>query len=271
MSARAPIDAAAVRGRLGPRWSAVEVVDEVPSTNAALLSRGADGTDGAVLVAEYQSAGRGRFDRTWTSPPGAGLTFSVRLHPPVATAHWAWLPLLAGVAVAEAVDAVGGGVVDAALKWPNDLLVAAHGQPLAKCGGILVQSDAGAVVIGIGINVSTTAAELPVPEATSLALCGAEIARDDLLVAVLASLDAGYAAWCAAGGDPESSGLAAAYRSRCATLGADVAVYTSAETLRGRAVDVDASGRLVVDVAGQRHAVTAGDVEHLRTDPPATR
>src|SRR5207302_4121878 len=119
----------------------------------------ADGApEGIVRVAHFQNGGRGRLDRSWSSPPGAGLTFSVLLRPAAPTPTWGWLPLLAGVAVAQAVGAA------AKLKWPNDVLL---GDQARKVAGILVQSAAGVAVVGIGLNVTTSLAELPVPTATS--------------------------------------------------------------------------------------------------------
>src|SRR5689334_25409181 len=109
-----------------------------------------DAPEGAVLVAEHQATGRGRLDRTWVSPPRAGLTVSFLLRPDVPAARRGWLPLLTGVALAEAVGEVTG--VRASLKWPNDLL-AVDGRKLA---GILAESTGTAVVVGVGLNVNTT-------------------------------------------------------------------------------------------------------------------
>src|SRR4051794_24640493 len=146
-------------------WRSLEVVDEIGSTNAALAAAAAgeqgDGAavEGTVLVAEHQVAGRGRLDRVWTSPPRAGLTVSFLLRPDVPAARRGWLSLLTGVALAESVGEVTG--VRASLKWPNDLL-AVDGRKLA---GILAESvtsaAAPAVVVGVGLNVNTTSAELP--------------------------------------------------------------------------------------------------------------
>lgn len=266
MGSRDPLDQAGLAQGAGERWARIQVVDETGSTNADLL-HDASAPDRSVLVAESQTAGRGRFDRSWVSPPGAGLTFSVLVRPAVVMSHWGWLPLLAGVAVAEGVTAVAPGL-DVALKWPNDLLLAAAGAQPGKAGGILVQSADDAVVIGIGLNVSTTAEELAVATATSLALCGAEVGRADVLRAVLARLDARYAQWADCNGDAEASGLAAAYRERCATIGSEVSVATGGAELRGRAVDVDPAGRLVVDADGELTAVAAGDVQHIRPAEP---
>jgi BirA family transcriptional regulator, biotin operon repressor / biotin---[acetyl-CoA-carboxylase] ligase len=260
---RGPIDADALRAAVEARWSRGRIVAETASTNLDLLDD-PDAPDRSVLVAEHQVAGRGRLDRSWSSPPGAGLTFSVLLRPTAPMLQWGWLPLLAGVALHEAVAAAGVGV---ALKWPNDLLAGA-GQNAAdyrKAAGILTQTSGEVVVVGIGLNVSTTAEELPVDTATSLALCGGpDLDRTALLVAILNRLDARYAQWTDFGGDAEAAGLAAAYRSACATIGQLVLVTGVGDAVRGRAIGVDATGRLIVEAGGVEHAVAAGDVEHVR-------
>jgi BirA family biotin operon repressor/biotin-[acetyl-CoA-carboxylase] ligase len=245
---RAPLDGSELRADLSPRWAYVDVVDETASTNEDLLAM-PDAPDRSVLVAEHQSAGRGRLDRTWTSPPRAGLTFSVLLRPAPPVATWGWLPLLAGAALHDAIKGTS-------LKWPNDLLVGER-----KVAGILAQTGGDTVVIGIGLNVTTTADELPVPTATSLALEGLPHDRMELLIGILAALDKRYAQWSDVRGDAEACGLAAAYRAACATLGREIAVTgTDGTVVRGVAEAIDASGRLLV--GGQ--VIGAGDVEHLR-------
>jgi BirA family biotin operon repressor/biotin-[acetyl-CoA-carboxylase] ligase len=222
-----------------------------------------------VLVAEHQSAGRGRGARTWEAPPRAGLCFSVLLRPAgVPSARWSWLPLLAGVALADAVRTTAE--VDAALKWPNDLLV---GPAMRKCAGILAEVvNGGAVVIGVGLNVSQRADELPPGvEATSLAVEDAAcVDRDPLLRAALRELSTMERRWRDHNGDAVASGLREEYRRRCATLGQRVRVRLARdELLAGQAIDVDGDGRLVVrDDAGAEHAVSAGDVWHVRPDTP---
>ena len=147
---------AAVAG--GALWRTVEVVEAIGSTNAELVTRAAaDEPEGLVLVAEHQQAGRGRLDRTWTSPPRAGLTVSVLLRPDVPAARRAWLSLLTGVALAEAVSEVAG--VRTSLKWPNDLL-AADG---AKLAGILAESSGTAVVVVRGSTSRPAATSSPTP------------------------------------------------------------------------------------------------------------
>lgn len=245
------------------RYTALDVVAETGSTNAELAAAARAGAaDRTVLVAEHQTAGRGRAGRDWAAPPRAGLALSVLLRPaPVPQSRWGWLPLLAGVALGEAVTEQGG--VEAALKWPNDLLL---GPQQRKAAGILAEVCGDAVVLGIGLNVSLRADELPVPQATSLAIEGSACTdRDVLLRELLRRLDVLERHWRDAGGDADGSGLRDAYRRCCATLGRQVRVQLAAgQQLSGIAVDVDAAGRLVIDAAGRCRALSAGDVTHLR-------
>lgn len=259
---REPLDAWRLRALLGPRWGSVQVVDEVDSTNAALLAPAAARTPHrSLLVAEHQAAGRGRFDRVWSSPPRSGLTFSVLVRPSAPVATWGWLPLLAGVALTEAVPSGDGAAP--VLKWPNDLLASPGGGKLA---GILSQTSEGAVVIGIGLNVTTTREELPVDTASSLLLGGAtELDRTTLLAAVASALDGWFTRWDDVGGDAGQCGLADAYRIRCATIGRSVRVSLGdGETVTGTATGVDDGGGLVVSTGSGTRTVVAGDVEHVR-------
>ncbi|MZD05339.1 biotin--[acetyl-CoA-carboxylase] ligase [Streptomyces sp. SID5785] len=251
-------------------WSALDVLPRTGSTNTDLVARASAGTveEGAVLVAEEQSSGRGRLDRRWSAPPRSGLFFSVLVKPAeheVPVSRWGWLPLLTGVAVATGLSAAAG--VDTALKWPNDLLVTVAGEE-RKAGGILAESSgAGGIVIGVGLNVSLRADELPVPGAGSLALAGAQVVdREPLLRAVLRSFERWYGQWCAAQGDPGLSGLQETYAAGCSTLGRQVrAILPGERELVGEAVAVDGDGRLVVRTAdGDRVPVGAGDIVHLR-------
>lgn len=268
---RPPLNATALRRALvreGGLWSEVEVVPRTGSTNDDLVARTEAGKagEGAVLVAEEQTSGKGRLDRQWTAPARSGLFFSVLLRPAeVPVARWGWLPLLTGVAVATGLSRAAG--VDTALKWPNDLLVTVDGQE-RKTGGILAEraGDDG-VVIGVGINVSLRAEELPVPQAGSLALAGAvSTDRDPLLRAVLRSLADWYERWRAAEGDPVVSGLQETYAAGCATLGRHVrAELPGDRSVVGEAVALDGDGRLVLATdEGVREPVGAGDIVHLR-------
>ncbi|MDT0612988.1 biotin--[acetyl-CoA-carboxylase] ligase [Streptomyces lancefieldiae] len=268
---RPPLNTTALRRGLlreGGLWRQVDVVQRTGSTNSDLVARAAEGKadEGAVLVAEEQTAARGRLDRQWTAPARSGLFFSVLLRPAeVPVARWGWLPLLTGVAVATGLSRAAG--VDTSLKWPNDLLVTV-GDEERKAGGILAEraGDDG-VVIGVGINVTLRADELPVPRAGSLALAGAvSTDRDPLLRGVLRSLEDWYGRWREAGGDPAVSGLQETYAAGCATLGRMVRAELPGErSLVGEAVAVDGDGRLVLATeAGVQEPVGAGDIVHLR-------
>lgn len=266
---RPPLDAAALRAALlapGGDWTALDVVATTGSTNADLVTAARAGAaDRSVLIAEYQDTARGRHARTWSSPPRAGLALSVLLRTTgVPLSALGWLPLLTGVAVADAVQRLAG--ITVTLKWPNDVLIEGR-----KLGGILaelaVSTPEPVVVVGIGLNVSLRADELPVATATSLLLQAAACTdRDPILRAVLRELAAREIAWRGVHGDPIRSGLAADYRARCSTLGQHVQVsLPQGVVLVGDAVDIDDTGRLVVrEENGSRHAVSAGDVTHVR-------
>ena len=256
-------DLTAALVRPGGLWRRVEVVAETGSTNADLLARAAaGGAAGTVLAAEAQHAGKGRLGRTWASAPGAGLTFSVLLRPDgIPAATLGWLPLLTGVAVAAAVREASG--VAARLKWPNDVLAGER-----KLAGILAESRGQAIIVGVGLNVSQRAADLPVPTATSLLLeqpGPAGQARGQLLAAILTALERWYTAWGAVGGDADGCGLRAEYLHRCATVGREVRVLLPGDrAITGQATDVDRLGRLVVRTAAGLTEVSAGDVVHVR-------
>lgn len=291
---RPPLSARALQRALvvsGGMWHRVDVIAETGSTNADVAQAARDGAvEGLVLVAEQQVAGRGRRDRQWVSPPRAGLTLSVLLRPGLADADrdwspapqraWGWLPLLAGVALLEAVQRVAE--VDAALKWPNDLLVTEASEDPGKerepgrvrepgkAAGILAEVAGDAVVVGIGLNVSTRAEELPETTGlhpTSLRIAGAESTdRDPLLRALLRGIARWYGGWRETGGDAELCGLLGAYRRGCATLGREVRVLLpEGGALTGEATTVDRDGQLVIRTAdGTERRVSAGDVLHVR-------
>jgi len=265
------LDEAAVRSAVGGGlWTSVTVVPSTGSTNADLLAAG--GPEGQVLVTEEQTAGRGRLGRSWVSQPGAALTFSVLLRPsavpaehpdwlPLPPERTGWLPLLTGVAVARGVRVASG--LPATLKWPNDVLIDGR-----KLGGILAEQSGDVVVIGIGINVATPADALPSGpgglRATSLAVEGAGVSRERLLVEILRQLDRHYSAM-RNNPDPSATGLLAEYQLLCATLGRIVRVELPAgRTLAGEAAGIDSDGRLLVTDAGVTTPVSAGDVIHLR-------
>lgn len=260
---RPPLDhTRLIHGLAGAPGVRVEIVEAAASTNALVAERARTGeAAGLVIVAEHQTAGRGRLDRTWQTPPRAALTFSVLLRPTVPASAWPWIPLLTGYAVSRGLRDLG---VPAEVKWPNDLLLGG-----LKIAGILaerVESGSGsesgaAAVVGVGLNVSTRVEELPVPTATSLAIAlGREPDRTAVLLGCLRALFEEYAAWQAA-----PATLRAAYAGTCATIGQQVRVHLpSGADLLGEATGVDAEGRLVVRTGDGEVAVSAGDVVHVR-------
>jgi BirA family biotin operon repressor/biotin-[acetyl-CoA-carboxylase] ligase len=281
---RRPLDLATLRRaavRPGGLWRTVEVVESTGSTNADLLARALAGEpEGTVLATEHQQAGRGRLGRTWITPPRAALTFSLLVRPGVPPARRGWLPLLTGIAVAGAITSVTG--VATTLKWPNDVLADQGQAGAGKLVGILAEAAADAIVVGIGVNVSTGQAELPdrgpgALPAASLLTAGATpdgLDRTPLLLAILDAFERRYLTWREADGDPEASGLRAAYLERSGTIGRQVrAELPSGQALSGLAVGVDADGRLLVrsssgtdpaGAAGSVVPVAAADVVHLR-------
>lgn len=260
---RAPLDEAALRADIlgGPVWRSVDVVDETGSTNSDLIARANSGAPiaGAVLIAEHQTAGRGRQGRSWSAAKYAQITMSVAIDTAgVPTDAWGWLPLAAGVAIVDTVRPLG---VDAGLKWPNDVLAGG-----GKLAGILaeVAAEQRAVVVGIGLNVSLTGDEVGVSGVTSLTDLGvAAPDRQRLVVALLSQLGRRADAWQRAGGaDPE---LVADYRARSLTLGKPVrAMLPGDQEIMGIARDVDDQGRLSIDSDGRMVTVAAGDIVHLR-------
>lgn len=263
------------------------ILDNAGSTNDELgRSATADPAgwpDFSVVVTDDQRSGRGRMGRRWVAPPGKMLAISVLLRPvgengaPLPPAAYGWLPLLGGVAMARAIGALG---VDAAVKWPNDVLIgerkvcgvlsellpgAAASAPAAPAAPAN-QSALAPVILGAGVNLTLTGDELPVDTATSLLLAGVDDPDPDAVLAgYLTELSALYRRLLAAGGDAGAGGIADAVREACQSLGRSVRVeLPDGESLIGAAVDVDDTGRLVVEVNGRRTAVAAGDVRHLR-------
>ena len=245
----------------------VELLETTTSTNLVAAERARAGAaEGLVVVAEHQTAARGRLDRTWEAPPRSSLVFSLVLRPTVPPASWPWLPLLTGHTVSRTLRGEG---YDAGVKWPNDVLIARADGESRKLVGILVERietpDGPAAIVGVGINVSLTEAELPVPTATSLAIeSGVEPDRTALLVTVLRSLREAYDLW-QAGGDTATDRLRTSYAEACVTVGRDVRVeLPGGSVLTGRATGVDPGGRLIVTGPGGETVVGAGDVVHVR-------
>ncbi len=220
------------------RFDDIRELVEVDSTNRYLMDLARTGApEGVVVVADFQSAGRGRRGRTWQAPRGGALLASILLRPGAGTCTPApgpgtqrrWLaPAAVALAAADACTAVSAGGAVVAIKWPNDLLLGD-----AKLAGILAEADAGAIVVGIGINVGWAPA--------GAASLGAAVDRGGLLAGLLHHLER----WC-----DRWDEVAPAYRLRCATVGCQVRVETPDGAVVGWAEDVEADGRLRVLVAG---------------------
>lgn len=240
------------------------------STNADVVALARAGAPGySCVVAEEQTAGRGRLDRQWVSPRSGGVWMSVLVPMDRCDrARWTWLPLLTGLAARDAVVKLTGAAVH--LKWPNDLVVdemLTDGTcALRKVGGVLSEQVAGmdVAIVGVGINVALSVDELPTLESTSLLLQGVDVAREDLVAQILIELQRRVDQLC--GGDHH---LEEDYRAACTSFGREVRVaLPGGDELRGTAKDVDADGALVVNTPeGNHRTVTAGDVIHATIAP----
>ena len=255
-----PADGYPLAAAVSPR---LHLIETVGSTNAKLLRDATDDPDGhphlSAVVTRDQTDGRGRLDRSWVTPPGSALAVSVLLRVGAVPAERrGWIPLIAGEAMREAVAAQLPGK-DVRLKWPNDVLVGG-----LKISGILAEvlpADPQSVVVGAGVNTAMTAAQLPVPTATSFAALGETAEEDRLLAQYLLGLRDGIASL--------ALGDVAAVRQRitdaCATIGSPVEVsLPDGSVLAGRAVGLDDDGRLQVESDGLTRVVTVGDVVHVR-------
>jgi len=259
---RRPLDATSLTNDLAPPWRRLEVVEVTGSTNADLIARAQSGQDiaGAVLIAEHQTAGKGRLTRTWYTAPCAQVAMSVGVATGgVPAARWGWLPLAAGLAVIDAIAAVTG--LEAGLKWPNDVLVGDR-----KLAGILAEvGRRQAIVVGIGLNVTLTPAQAGDPAATSLLELGVDHPDRTLLTSsLLHHLGHRVTQWRSA--DPR---LPTDYRNHSLTVGNQVrAILPGNQEITGDAQGVDEQGRLRIDTNdGRTVALSAADVVHLRPTP----
>lgn len=230
----------------------VELHDTLPSTNDRARELAVAGRAGVAVLAVEQTAGRGRRDRTWSSPPG-GVWCSLALRPTVPPARRGVLPLVGAVAVTRSARELG---VPATIKWPNDVLVGGR-----KLAGVLTESGRTAdgdepwLVLGMGVNADVPASALP-PDATSLRQeTGDQVDRAAVARAVLEAV-------ATLADDPD--GALAAWRALADTLGREVRVETDTGTVTGRATAVTETGALVVATGDGERTVTAGDCEHLR-------
>lgn len=240
-------------------------VAETGSTNADLVANFANAQDFSVLVAGFQTAGRGRSGRDWLAPAGSSLFVSVLLKPTLVAANrFSWIPLLAGLAMAKTVAQFLPNK-KVSLKWPNDVLVESN-----KISGVLSEllPDLSGVVVGAGLNILQTKAELPIETATSLAIEGnSDASIDAVLAGYLQNLKELFESWVSANGDAVQSGLRNQVMESCSTLGLSVkAILPGEQELLGKAVGIDDTGRLILqpDSGAEVVAVAAGDIVHLR-------
>jgi BirA family biotin operon repressor/biotin-[acetyl-CoA-carboxylase] ligase len=246
----------------GTRFTTVRIHDELPSTNTALVEEARAGApEGLVLVADHQTAGRGRLGRTWSAEPGTALLVSVLLRPPLPVDEVPLVLMAAGLAACDGVEAAAG--FRPRLKWPNDLVVDDR-----KLAGLLSEAaGAGepAVILGLGVNVARAAypAALAADAISCEEAAARPVERSELLIGFLRALEGRYAA--VLGGTRDAT--LAAYRADSATLGRRVRVELTAGTaLEGEATRLADDGRLVVtDAGGSEHLINVGDVKHLRT------
>jgi len=246
----------------GTRFGSVRYFEEIGSTNTEALAQAKTGAaEGLVVVADHQSAGRGRLGRTWSAEPGSALLVSVLLRPPLPIDEVPVVLMAAGLAACDGVERVAG--FRPRLKWPNDLVAGDR-----KLAGLLTESTGDpepAVVLGLGLNVTAGAypEALDQPATSCEEEAGRPVDRAELLVGLLRALESRYSAVLAAGG---RTATLDAYRADSATLGRRVRVeLTGGDALEGEATAVADDGRLVVVDAAGEHYVSVGDVKHLRS------
>ncbi len=247
------------------------VLARVGSTNDVVKEMARRGApEGTVVVADEQTAGRGRLERRWLAPPATCLLVSLLFRPDLPLAHASRLTMLTSLAAADAVERVAN--LRPALKWPNDLVVRSAapgpgGRGWRKLAGLLTETEvvgerAEVVVVGVGINVNVPVPDLPAldPAATSiLAETGREVEREALLATLLAGVEERYAQLRA------GQGPYAEWAARLATLGERVEAATSDGVLVGTAEAVDEEGALLLRTSdGIVHRLLAGDVTLAR-------
>ena len=238
-----------------------EYLEQTGSTNKDLLARAEGLPEFFVLATDFQTAGKGRMERSWEASPGSSVMASILLRPQFTQSSGiGWLSLLTALAITKAISGLG---LAPKIKWPNDVLIAEK-----KVSGILaeVATDLSCVVIGFGINVNQSANQLPVDTATSLSVESADsVDRDQLLAAVIENIRSLYVGLSNASGDASASGLRQAILELSSTVGSQVSVeFPDGKKAFGLAKDIDETRRLVVVTQNETLSVSAGDVLHLR-------
>jgi len=244
-----PLDSSKINAAVTQYWR-VSVVELTASTQSDLVAcvRAGDARAGDVIVAEFQSAGRGRLTRTFDAPKSSALLFSLYIEPQRNRDDWGWIPLIAGVSVAQILSQF-----NAQVKWPNDILINNK-----KVAGLITEVIGDGVVIGIGINVAMQPSELPVPTATSIFIEGGQsLTRNQLLPDLLKIFETNFMNW-----DCGSDEIKATYSQMSATIGRKVRVeYPDGQIESAIATTISARGELVLDTGAH---VQAADIVHLR-------
>lgn len=239
---------------LGSAWREIEILSTVDSTNAEVsrrLSSQITQSTPVIVMAEEQTQGRGRLDRTWSTPKGTGIALSFGLSADQVSGEPSALPLRIGLAASRALAKVGVAI---SLKWPNDLVFASDDGTIRKCGGILVQQQSGNYVVGIGINVRENEDQLPTPIATSLLLEGHDVSRVDLIANLIHSVESEL---------PVATDWLSEYVDRCISINQEVLVsQLSGPDLVGRVNGVLENGALLLATDSGEVEITVGDVQH---------
>ena len=246
---RAALDNSRINASLTQYWR-VSVVDVTASTQSDLAELVSSGKaiPGDVIAANFQSKGRGRMSRRFEAPKNSALLFSFYIKPKRNRQDWGWIPLIAGVSVAELLE-----VCNATVKWPNDILIGDK-----KVAGLISEFAGEGVVVGIGINIGMRFDELPVPTATSMAIEGVtDIDRNQLLCEFLTIFENNFRAW-----DDGDDAIGQKYQELSSTIGKKVQIhYPDKRIEKATAVGISARGELILDSGSHVHA---GDVVHLR-------
>jgi len=244
------LSANAITSALANGYWRVSVLDEIDSTQNYL--RTSNPKSGDLITAEYQSAGKGRLDRSFVAAKSTALLFSIYLEPKISEVNFGYITLLTGSTVTKVLNEITNSN-NFKCKWPNDVLI--NGR---KVAGILAERSGNGVIIGIGINVSTSKLDLPVETATSIYLETDQLLnRNKLLVSILQELTLQLAAW------ESGTDLTPSYRALSATLGQAVRVeLPGGISHEAKALGIDESGALHLD---DGTVITVGDVIHLET------
>ncbi len=243
--------------------SQIRWVSSTGSTISDLIAQAAELVDFSVLITDEQMSGRGRSGRSWEAPSGSSMMASVLLRPnSVAATQFSWLPLIAGLSLANAVSSFGGAK-RAMVKWPNDVLIGDF-----KVAGVLSEAlpDLSGVVIGTGLNIFQSREQLPVETASSLSVEGIAVPSIDAVLAeYLKHLRRNYDDFISCRGELAGTDLLQAIKNSCATIGRAVRVILPGDKeILGEAIDIDDLGRLVVAHDGKHTTVSVGDIVHLR-------